>query len=173
MILVGLRVILGIPLRLRPLPYFSTYDLQSKPMKMNLSTQIISCLNITVAITIAITSLTIAIAIVYFAGSYLGYPFAQFNLRFTQPTQFQYQNTGSIQHKDTDGNFKEHEVARRLGVMLALSLYFFALMLELVFEGQRDVKGEGSEWNPWRMEALLFRVCFEDLLTLAILRGIR
>lgn len=140
---------------------------------MDLSTQIISCLNITWTITIAIISLTIVIAIVYFAGSCLGYPFAQLILRSTQPTQSQYQNAGSIQHKDTDGNLKEHEVARRLGAMLALSLCFFALILEIVYEGQRDVRGESSEWNLWRMEAIFIRVCFEGLLALAIFRGIR
>lgn len=42
-----------------------------------------------------------------------------------------------------------------------------------VFEGQRDVRGESSEWNLWRMKALLLRVCFEGLLALSIFRGIR
>jgi len=80
---------------------FSTYDLQFKSMKQDLPTQITFCLNNKLIITTAITNLTITIATVYFAGSHLGYLFAQFILRFMQPTQSQYQNTGSIQHKDT------------------------------------------------------------------------
>lgn len=48
-----------------------------------------------------------------------------------------------------------------------------ALMLELVFEGQRDVRGKSSKWNLWRMEALLLRICYEGSLTLAIFREIR
>lgn len=68
--------------------------------------------------------LAIAIAIVYFAGSWLGYPFAQLILRFTQPTQSQYQDTGSIQHKGTYGNLKEHEAVGGSGRCLLCPFVF-------------------------------------------------
>lgn len=110
---------------------FSTYDLQFERMKMDLPTQTISYLNITltITITITITSITIAIVTIYFASSYRGYPLAQFILHFTQPTR------SLSQRKNSDGNSKEHEVARRLGAMLSLSLCLFVLMLEIVFRG--------------------------------------
>lgn len=67
-------------------------------MKMAFSAQIVYCLHTTITIIIASTSIITAIVVIFAAGSYLGYPFGQFILRFipdTQPIQTQYQHIGS------------------------------------------------------------------------------
>lgn len=55
--------------------------------------------------------------------------------------------------------------------MLVLSICSMALMLELVFEGQRNVRGKSSKWNLWRMEALLLRICYEGIADISYISG--
>lgn len=154
---------------------------------MDLSYQVVSCLNIAMTITIGTTSLIAAIIILYIAGSYLGFPFGQFILRFIPNKQHMEIQT---QHRQYDTVLQEsrlvqedhrkpnctasaspgHAMARGLGAMLAVFLCFMSLLMELVSEGNKDMRGETNGWHLWRMEAVLFRVCVEGLLTLAFLR---
>ena len=152
---------------------------QYLPMKMDLSSQIASCLNIAMMITIAATSLIALIAILYIAGSYLGYPFGQFILRSIPNTQ--HMEIQQIQHQlaqedhanpNCTASTSGHAMARGLGAMLAFFLCFMALLMELISEGNKDNTGEANGWDLWRMEGVLFRVCVEGLLALVLLRGI-
>lgn len=162
---------------------------RSPPMKMGLLSQSASCLNIAMMITVAATSLIVAIAILYITGSYLGYPFGQFILRsipntqhvqiqtrdqqyHTVPQQSQLAQEDDVNPNYTASAFSEHAMARGLGAMLVFFLCFMALLMELVSEGNKDNTGEANGWHLWRMEGVLFRVCVEGLLTLVLLRGI-
>lgn len=124
-------------------------------------------------ITISITSLIAAIATLYIAGSYLGYPFGQFILRSIPNTQ--HMEIQPIQHQlaqeghanpSYSTSASGHAMARGLGAIIVFFLCFMALSMELVSEGNKDNTGEVNGWDLWRMEGALFRVCVEGLVAL-------
>ena len=112
-------------------------------MKMYLSSQIASCLNIVIMITIATISLIAAIAILYIAGSHLGYPFGQFILcsipntrnMEIQPIQHQFAQKDHA-NPSFSTSASGHAIARGLGQCWSFSfvswLYWWSLFRRVI-----------------------------------------
>ncbi|KAI9927016.1 hypothetical protein MW887_003397 [Aspergillus wentii] len=110
---------------------------------------------------------TVGTAIIYKAGSYLGYPIGQFLAGLFKPfvteSQDQYGNPTKTP------NYHPEQLAHLCGVFFAFTLCFAAFSAELVREGLKDVQ-QGASWDLWRVEGVMIRSCVEGLLTLVILR---
>ncbi|OJJ29731.1 hypothetical protein ASPWEDRAFT_46474 [Aspergillus wentii DTO 134E9] len=134
---------------------------------MDLRSEILACLHVTMIITLPIVTFTVGTAIIYKAGSYLGYPIGQFLAGLFKPfvteSQDQYGNPTKTP------NYHPEQLAHLCGVFFAFTLCFAAFSAELVREGLKDVQ-QGASWDLWRVEGVMIRSCVEGLLTLVILR---